>query len=80
MFFISKLFSQLCLRKFRKIKPIREIRDIELRLKMLKDQLKLMGNFEDEFLNIDGKRGLEKRRDAILDEMNYLNKLKKKKQ
>jgi hypothetical protein len=47
---------------------------------MLKDQLKLIDDFEDEFLNIDGKRGLEKRRDAILVEMNYLNKLKKKKQ
>ena len=56
------------------------IRDIELRLKMLKDQLKLIDNFEDEFLEIDGIRGLEKRRDNILDEINYLNRLKKKKQ
>ena len=55
------------------------IRDIELRLKMLKDQLTLIDDFEDEFLEIDGKRGLEKRRDAILDKINYLNKLKKKK-
>lgn len=55
-------------------------RDIELRLKMLKDQLKLIDNFEEEFLSIDGKRGLEKHRDAILDEINYLNKLKKKKE
>ena len=54
------------------------IRDIELRLKMLKDQLKLIDNFEDEFLEIDGIRGLEKRRDNILDEINYLNRLKKK--
>ncbi len=56
------------------------IRDIELRLKMLKDQLKLIDDFEDEFLEIDGIRGLEKRRDNILDEINYLNRLKKKKQ
>ena len=35
------------------------IRDIELRLKMLKDQLKLIDDFEDEFLEIDGIRGLE---------------------
>jgi hypothetical protein len=55
------------------------IRDIELRLKMLKDQLKLIDDFEDEFREIDGKRGLEKRRDAILDEINYLNRLKKEK-
>jgi hypothetical protein len=55
------------------------IRDIELRLKMLKDQLKLIDDFEDEFLSIDGIRGLEKRRDNILDEINYLNRLKKKK-
>ncbi len=79
VFYFNKI-PQLCSRKFRKTKPIMTIRDIELRLKMLRDQLKLIDDFEDEFLNIDGKRGLEKRRDAILDEINYLNKLKKKKQ
>lgn len=61
-------------------KSLMTIRDIELRLKMLKDQLKLIDDFEDEFLEIDGIRGLEKRRDNILDEINYLNRLKKKKQ
>lgn len=79
-FFISNNFIHLCFRKFRKTKSLMTIRDIELRLKMLKDQLKLIDDFEDEFLEIDGIRGLEKRRDNILDEINYLNRLKKKKQ
>ncbi len=49
-------------------------KDILQRLKSLSDQLKLIHQYRDEFLNIEGRRGLEKRIDAILDEMNALNK------
>ena len=49
-------------------------RNILLRLKSLSDQLQLIHQYEDSFLRIEGRRGLENRIDAILDEMNELNK------
>jgi hypothetical protein len=49
-------------------------KDILQRLKSLSDQLKLIHQYRDEFLKIEGRRGLEKRIDLILDEMNELNK------
>lgn len=49
-------------------------RNILLRLKTLSDQLQLIHQYKDEFLRIEGRRGLENRIDAILDEMNELNK------
>lgn len=49
-------------------------KDILQRLKSLSDQLKLIHQYRHEFLKIEGRRGLEKRIDLILDEMNELNK------
>ena len=49
-------------------------KDILLRLKSLSDQLQLLHQYRDEFLRIEGRRGLERRIDSILDEMNELNK------
>jgi hypothetical protein len=49
-------------------------KDILQRLKSLSDQLILIHQYRDEFLKIEGRRGLENRIDSILDEMNELNK------
>jgi hypothetical protein len=49
-------------------------KDILQRLKSLSDQLKLIHLYKDEFLKIEGRRGVENRIDSILDEMNELNK------
>jgi hypothetical protein len=49
-------------------------RDILQRLKILSDQLKLIHQYKDDFLQIEGRRGVENRIDSILDEMNELNK------
>ncbi len=49
-------------------------KDILKRLKVLSDQLELIHQYQKDFLKIEGRRGLENRIDAILDEMNELNK------
>lgn len=53
-------------------------RDYELRLKVLYAQLAIIDKFEDEFLEKEGRQGVEAHRDEILDEINYLNKKLKK--
>lgn len=53
-------------------------REIELRQKLLRQQLTLINLYTREFLERLGKRGLEHYIDEILDEMNYLDKLSKK--
>jgi hypothetical protein len=50
-------------------------KDILKRLKVLSDQLELIHQYEKDFLKIEGR---ENRIDAILDEMNELNKQLKK--
>ncbi len=47
--------------------------------KKLKQQLTLIHLYTDDFLERLGKKGLEHYIDEILDEMNYLDKLSKKK-
>ena len=49
-------------------------KEAENRLQNLYDQLELIHEYEREFLQIDGVRGLERRVDAILDEVNRLSK------
>ncbi len=49
-------------------------KEAEDRLQNLYDQLELIHEYEHEFLRIDGIRGLERRVDAILDEINRLSK------
>jgi uncharacterized small protein (DUF1192 family) len=49
-------------------------KEAENRLQNLYDQLELIHEYEREFLQIDGVRGLERRVDAILDEINRLSK------
>lgn len=53
-------------------------RDYELRLKVLHAQLRLIDAYEDEFIEKEGRGGLNRRRDVILDEINYLNRKFKK--
>ena len=52
-------------------------KEAENRLQNLYDQLELIHEYEREFLQIDGVRGLERRVDAILDEINRLSKFLK---
>jgi len=54
-------------------------KEIEQRQKILNQQLTLINLYTDEFLERLGKKGLEHYIDEILDEMNYLDKLSKKK-
>ena len=54
-------------------------KEIAQRQKLLKQQLKLINLYTDDFLERLGKKGLERYIDEILDEMNYLNQLSKKK-
>jgi hypothetical protein len=61
-----------------KNKTIMTERDYELRLKVLYAQLRLIDAYEDEFIEKEGQGGLNRRRDVILDEINYLNKKFKK--
>jgi hypothetical protein len=49
-------------------------REARNRLKNLYEQLELIHEYEQEFLQIEGTRGLRKRIDAILDEINFLSK------
>lgn len=49
-------------------------REAENKLKNLYDQLRLIHKYEQEFLNIEGVRGLEERIDRILDEINRFSK------
>ena len=53
-------------------------RDYELRLNLLYAQLRLIDAYEDEFIEKEGRGGLNRRRDVILDEINYLNRKFKK--
>jgi hypothetical protein len=46
-------------------------RDYELRLKVLYAQLALIDKYEKEFIEKEGKRGVEAHRDDILDEINH---------
>lgn len=54
-------------------------KEIRQRQKVLKQQLILINLYTEEFLERLGKKGLEHYIDEILDEMNYLDKLSKKK-
>ena len=54
-------------------------REIKQRQKILKQQLILINLYVDDFLERLGKKGLEHYIDEISDEMNYLDKLSKKK-
>ena len=51
-------------------------REIENKLKSLFDQLRLIDKYEEDFLRVEGRRGLQKRIDAILDEINRFTNLK----
>jgi hypothetical protein len=57
-------------------------RDYELRLKVLYSQLAIIDKYEKEFIEKEGRRGVEAHRDEILDEINHINwslkKLRKK--
>jgi hypothetical protein len=53
-------------------------RDYELRLKVLYAQLALIDKYEKEFIEKEGRRGVEAHRDEILDEINYINRELKK--
>ncbi len=49
-------------------------REARNRLKSLYDQLELIREYEQQFLEIEGVSGLRKRVDEILDEINSLSK------
>ena len=51
-------------------------REIENKLKNLFDQLRLIHKYEEDFLRVEGTLGLQKRIDAILDEINHFTNLK----
>ena len=53
--------------------------EIKNLLKMLYDQLQMIRENEQEFLDKEGKRLLEERIDGILDRINFLTKILKKK-
>jgi hypothetical protein len=53
-------------------------REIKNLLKMLYDQLEMIRAYEQEFMDKEGKRRLDERIDGILDRINYLTKLLKK--
>ena len=53
-------------------------RDYELRLKVLYLQLAVIDMNEREFLEKEGRRGIEAHRDEILDEINFINRELKK--
>jgi hypothetical protein len=57
-----------------KNKTIITKREAKNRLKNLYEQLELIHEYEKEFLQIEGTRGLRKRIDEILDEINFLSK------
>jgi hypothetical protein len=52
--------------------------DYELRLKVLYAQLALIDKHEKEFIEKEGRRGVEAHRDDILDEINHINRALKK--
>ena len=54
-------------------------REITNLLKLLDDQLRTIREFENEFVEKEGKKRLEERIDSILDRINYLKKLLKNK-
>ena len=54
-------------------------REIINLLKLLDDQLQTIREFENEFVEKEGKKRLEERIDSILDRINYLKKLLKNK-
>ena len=54
-------------------------REIINLLKLLDDQLRTIREFENEFVEKEGKKRLEERIDSILDRINYLKKLLKNK-
>ena len=54
-------------------------REITNLLKLLDDQLRTIREFENEFVEKEGKKLLEKRIDSILDRINYLKQLLKNK-
>ena len=54
-------------------------REITNLLKLLDDQLRTIREFENEFVEKEGKKLLEKRIDRILDRINYLKQLLKNK-
>ncbi len=53
-------------------------REIKNLLKLLYDQLQTIRENEQEFLEKEGKKRLDERIDSILDRINYLTKLLKK--
>jgi uncharacterized protein YyaL (SSP411 family) len=53
-------------------------REIKNLLKMLYDQLEMIRAYEQEFMDKEGKRRVNERIDGILDRINYLTKLLKK--
>ena len=54
-------------------------REITNLLKLLDNQLRTIREFENEFVEKEGKKRLEERIDSILDRINYLKKLLKNK-
>jgi hypothetical protein len=50
------------------------IREAKNRLQNLYDQLELIHQYKQEFIEIEGVRGVERRIDVILDEINFLTK------
>ena len=54
-------------------------REITNLLKLLDDQLRTIREFENEFVEKEGKKRLEERIDNILDRINYLKELLKNK-
>ena len=54
-------------------------REIINLLKLLDDQLQTIREFENEFVEKEGKKRLEERIDSILDRINYLKELLKNK-
>ena len=54
-------------------------REITNLLKLLDNQLRTIREFENEFVEKEGKKRLEERIDSILDRINYLKELLKNK-
>jgi hypothetical protein len=50
------------------------IKEAENRLRNLYDQLELIHQYKQGFIEIEGVRGVERRVDTILDEINFLTK------
>ena len=49
-------------------------REAKNRIRNLYDQLELIHQYKKEFIEIEGVRGVERRIDDILDEINFLSK------